>query len=117
MRVRLKENHFVPGYPIIEIIPESAEFDKFSANVEIVFFDLDDEGTFYRPTVRPNVNLSPLMSPLTALEWGETLVAASQVARRMMPPYWDGEQHVYAIAWMKVDEICKRPAIAARMKT
>lgn len=68
------------GHPVIQIIPQGAEFLAFQATVEVRFFTWNNDGrAIYKPTVSPNVHFNEL-TPDSAKEWGNIFQAASLIA-------------------------------------
>lgn len=68
------------GTPVIQIIPQGAEFVAFQATVEVRFFSWDNDGRkIYKPIVVPNVHFGD-MTPKSAEEWGEIFKAAALIA-------------------------------------
>ncbi len=105
MKVRFSEH--MTNNPVVEIMPNSGNFDTLDAVITVSFFDFNDEGKrIYKPSVRANVSFGNRMQPEQALFWGDCFKVAYEVATRAIPSYVEHYQKDEIVnAFMRVDEI------------
>lgn len=82
MKIRFAEH--ITNMPVVEIMPDSGNFDTIDAVITVSFFDWDNGNLVYRPYVRANVSFGNRMSPKDAYFWGKCFEAAYQVADRIV---------------------------------